>query len=203
MVHDITDRTRAEEALRLSEERVRRKLGSVLSPEGDLGDLELGDIIDPPAVQALLEDFYHFARVGVSLIDLKGEVLVGIGWQDICTNFHRRNPETCRHCVESDLELTRGVPPGEWRLYKCKNNLWDVATPIMVGEEHVGNLFSGQFFFEDEVLDTEFFGAQARRYGFEEEAYLSALERVPRLPRQVPVCYLVRIGPSSACGPSR
>ena len=120
----------------------------------------------------------------MALIDLKGNVLVGVGWQDICTKFHRVHPETCKHCVESDIKLSAGVPPGEFKLYKCKNNMWDIATPIMVGGQHVGNIFSGQFFFEDEPLDYELFRSQARKYGFNEEEYIAALEKVPRLSRE-------------------
>ncbi|WP_281085515.1 PAS domain S-box protein, partial [Methanosarcina acetivorans] len=67
---------------------------------------------------------------------------------------------------------------------RCKNNMWDVATPIVVGGQHVGNIFSGQFFFEDEPLDYELFRAQARKYGFNEEEYIAALEKVPRLSRE-------------------
>jgi polar amino acid transport system substrate-binding protein len=110
-------------------------------------------------------------------------VLVGVGWADVCTKFHRVNPESCAHCVESDIELSAGVPAGEFKLYHCKNHMWDVATPIMVGGKHIGNLFSGQFFFEGEALDYELFRAQARQYGFEETAYMAALERVKRLKR--------------------
>jgi len=61
--------------------------------------------------------------------------------------------------------------------------MWDVATPIMLGERHIGNLFSGQFLFEDETADKPFFIAQARKYGFDEAEYLAALDRVPRVRR--------------------
>ena len=54
----------------------------------------------------------------------------------------------------------------------------------MVGDQHVGNIFSGQFFFEDEPLDYELFRSQARKYGFNEEEYIAALEKVPRLSRE-------------------
>ena len=162
------ERKRLEQALRQSERRVRLKLDSILSPDGDIGNLELADVIDVAAIQSLLDDFYQLARIPLAIIDLKGKVLVGKGWQDICTKFHREHPETCRHCIESDTELTTGVPPGQYRLYKCKNNMWDAATPIMVGGHHLGNVFTGQFFFEDEPLDYESFRAQARRYGFNE-----------------------------------
>jgi PAS domain S-box-containing protein len=141
---------------------------------------ELADIMDGAALQSLLENFYALSGVPVGILDLAGRVLVGVGWQDICTKFHRANPDSCRHCVESDTVLSAGVPAGEFRRYKCKNNMWDIATPIVVGGTHIGNVFMGQFFFEDEPLDYELFRAQARRYGFNEEKYITALEAVPR-----------------------
>jgi len=152
--------------------------------EGDVRTLELADIIDVAEVQMLMNDFHHFAQIPMGIVDVNGRVLVSVGWQRICTQFHRVNPETCRHCVESDTQLSTGVPPGEFRLYKCRNNMWDVATPIMVGNRHVGNVFSGQFFFSDETVDRELFRSQARLYGFDEAAYLAALDAVPRLSRE-------------------
>ncbi len=181
---DITERKRVEEEHREVEERVRRKLESVLKPEGDLGVLELGDIIDVPAFQKLMNDFYAVSHFPMSIVDMKGRVLVGVGWQDICTRFHRVNPETCKLCLESDTQLSAGVARGEFRQYRCKNNLWDIATPIFVAGRQVGNVFSGQFFFDDETVDRAAFRAQARRYHFDEEQYLSALDRVPRLSRK-------------------
>jgi PAS domain S-box-containing protein len=166
-----------------SETRVRRKLDSILSPEGDLGSLDLADLLDIPAVQSLADDVYKLVQIPIFILDLKGIVLVSVGWQEVCTKFHRVHPEACRNCEESDRELSAGVAPGEFKLYKCKNHLWDVVTPIMLGEQQVGNLFSGQFFFSDDTVDYDLFRSQARRYGFDEPEYLAALERVPRLSR--------------------
>lgn len=175
---------KTQDALRASEEHVRLKLDSILSPAGDIGNLEFADIIDVQAIQALVDNLYKFVRLPVGILDLKGKSLIGAGWQDICTRFHRVHPETCGHCLESDLELTKGVPAGEFRLYKCKNGMWDAVTPVMVGGRHMGNLFWGQFFFEDEAVDREFFRAQALKYGFSEEEYLAALAAVPRISRE-------------------
>ncbi|MBC7963440.1 MAG: PocR ligand-binding domain-containing protein, partial [Steroidobacteraceae bacterium] len=181
---DITGRKRAEGALQESEERVRHKLDSILSPEGDIGNLDLADIIDVQSLQSLVDDFYQLTGMPMGLLDIKGKVLVGVGWKEICTKFHRVNPDTCRNCLESDVQLSTGVPHGEYKIYRCKNNLWDVATPVMVGDRHFGNLFMGQFFFEDEPLDYELFRSQARQYGFDQQEYITALEAVPRLNRE-------------------
>ena len=180
---DVSERRRAEEALLESEQRVRRKLESVLSPEGDLGELELADLIDTATFQNQMENFYALTRIPMSIIDLKGKVLVGAGWQDICTKFHRTHPVTLQNCLDSDINLSSGLSQGEKRLYKCQNGMWDMATPISVDRRHVGNIFTGQFFFDDETIDYEFFRAQARKYGFDETQYLAALDRVPRLSR--------------------
>ena len=102
-----------------------------------------------------MDEFFDLTNLPMTITDLKGKVLVGIGWQDICTNFHRVNPETCRLCIESDLELTSNVPVGTFKKYRCKNNMWDIATPIMLGNKSVGNIFMGQFLLDGEKLTTK------------------------------------------------
>ena len=176
--------TESERLIRESEGRVRHKLESLLSPEGDIGTLDLADIINVQEIQSMMDDFYALTHIGNSIIDINGKILVATGWQDICTKFHRVNPETCANCVQSDTFLASGVEPGPVKRYRCKNNMWDIATPIVIGGSHVGNLFTGQFLFEDETVDYEIFRSQAARYGFDESSYLAALDRVPRWNRE-------------------
>lgn len=181
---EIAELKKSEEIARLGEENVRLKLEHILSPEGKLGKLELQDILDVNELQSLMENFYKLTHITVAIIDTAGKVLVGVGWQNICTKFHRVHPDTSKNCLESDTQLTTGIPEGEFKTYKCKNGLWDLATPIIIGGEHMGNLFMGQFFYDNEVVDYDFFRLQAKQFGFDEKAYITALENVPRLNRK-------------------
>ena len=181
---DITKAKRAEEALRQSEATIRNKLKAIIEPEGDIGALELSDIIDTDVLQSIMEDFYQLTGMLGAVVDISGNVLVAVGWQDICTKFHRVHPETCKNCIESDTLLTHGVAPGTFKAYHCKNHMWDIVTPLMIGDRQVGNVFIGQFFYKDEPPDVELFRTQARKYGFDEKEYLTALEKVPRFSRK-------------------
>jgi len=180
LVRTVAEKEQTEKALGESEERARLKLDSILSPDVDIEEEELANILDSKVLQSLMDALYAITKMGIGIIDLKGNVLVGTGWQDICTKFHRVNPETLKNCIESDLVLSSGLKAGEFRAYKCKNNMWDIVTPIFIGKKHVGNVFLGQFFYEDEIPDYEFFAAQADKYGFDKEEYLKAMDAVPR-----------------------
>ncbi|MCB9655031.1 MAG: EAL domain-containing protein [Deltaproteobacteria bacterium] len=146
-------------------------------------ELRLRDILDVEAIQRAMDAFYALTQVGIGIIDLEGEVLVATGWQKICVDFHRTNTETCKNCIESDVFLSAQVGPGEFKAYRCKNNMYDIATPLIVDGRHVGNIFLGQFFFEDEPPDQEVFQRQAQRYGFDEKSYLRVLDETPRWTR--------------------
>lgn len=183
MVHDITERKIAELALKESEQQIRKKLESLLHPEGNLNDLELKDIIDCGEIQTMIEYLFELTSIPVAIIDNKGNVLVGVGWQDICAKFHRVSPASCKNCLASDLQLTTGIQVGEFKLYKCANGMWDIATPLIIGGQHMGNLFMGQFFFDDEEIDVETFKRRAKQYGFNEKEYLNALNHVGRISR--------------------
>lgn len=157
-----------------------------MSADKDHSDkqMHITDFLDKGTIQALMDQFYEVTSLPMSIVDLEGNVLVGIGWQDICTNFHRTNPESLARCLESDLELAKHIPRGEYRLYKCKNNMWDAATPLIIEDKHMGNIFMGQFFFDDETPDEDLFRRQAREYGYDEEAYIEAFRRIPVFSRK-------------------
>ena len=176
---------KAHQELRESEKRVSSKLEAILTPDGEIGELQLEDIVDIPALQSLMDDFNALTDIGIGVIDLNGKVLVQTGWQDICTDFHRQHPETRKNCLDSDTILSKGTEPGQFKAYKCKNNMWDIVTPIYIGEKHIGNIFLGQFLYKEEEPDYDTFRKMARKYGFDKKEYLAALDRVPRWDKEM------------------
>jgi PAS domain S-box-containing protein len=158
-------------------------LTSNLLSDLEMPNQDLANIIDVPSLQSMMNDLYAVTKIGFSVVDLKGNVLASTGGQDLCTKFHRQNPKTLWNCLESDLALSQGIRKGEFRAFKCRNNVWDFVTPLVIWKKHVGNIFSSQFFFEDELIDRELFVKQAEEYGFDKTAYLTALDKVPRMKR--------------------
>ena len=165
-------------------EQLDRDVDSLLTLESNILKKGLSSVLHLPDFQSLFEAFTEATGLVTAILDLEGKVLVATGWQAICTRFHRVHPLTARNCRESDLYLAGNVKPGEFVGYKCKNHLWDVVTPLVIGDHHLGNIYTGQFFYDDEVIDFDAFYDQADQCGFDLDEYLKALESVPRLSRE-------------------
>ncbi|MBF0625861.1 MAG: PocR ligand-binding domain-containing protein [Magnetococcales bacterium] len=145
------------------------------------------DLVDIDQVQALAEANYRASGVPIGIVDREGRILVASGWQEICTGFHRVHPGTCQRCHDSDRYLSDHLaqpPPAGFVEYKCRNGLWDIAMPILVAGRHLATCFLGQFFYAGEQPDRTFFIDQAQEFGFDPQAYLAALDRVPVFSRE-------------------
>ncbi|MBF0343787.1 MAG: PAS domain S-box protein [Nitrospirae bacterium] len=139
---------------------------------------KLSDLFDIGELQDLSESFTKLTGAVTAILDLEGNILTATGWQPVCTRFHRIHPKTAVRCRESDTVLASRLNSGEkYNVYRCKNGLIDVAVPIVIDGIHMGNLFTGQFFFESP--DVEYFMRQAREFGFDEREYFEELSKVP------------------------
>jgi PAS domain S-box-containing protein len=138
----------------------------------------LKDLLDIPRLHDLLDSLNEIHSLPSAIIDTDGTILTATGWQDICTKFHRIHPETEKKCIDSDkhitAELCKQIPD---IVYRCPLGLVDSATPIIIEGKHYGSVFTGQLFIEAPVEAQ--FVEQARRYGFDETAYLAAMRTVP------------------------
>jgi PAS domain S-box-containing protein len=143
-------------------------------------DIDLRSIINIEEIQSIMDDFHFLTGMVTAVLDIKGNIIEATGWKDICTRFHRIHPDTASNCTESDLYLSKNLKPGEYVDYKCKNGLWDVVTPLYVEGKHLGNIYTGQFFYHDDKIDEGFFIRQAQKYGFDRSKYIKALRNIPR-----------------------
>ncbi|NTU50159.1 MAG: PAS domain S-box protein [Desulfobulbaceae bacterium] len=145
--------------------------------------LELKTFLDIPALRQLMNDFSKLTGISLAICDLKGELLIAVGWQEICIKFHQAEPKSAELCRESVACFDQHVFPGSYREYRCKNNLRMLATPIMLGGKQVGNFVLTQLLYAHEETDKAVFRNQAELFGYDETAYLRALDGVPRLSR--------------------
>lgn len=137
------------------------------------------ELVDIEKLRTLFESFTAATGFTTGLVDQQtNEVLIGTGWRDICTKFHRACDASVQHCKSSNKKLTSGLDkPGEIRIDYCENGLIDGSTPIIIEGKHLANLFTGQILFSPP--DIERFKKQAKKFDYDEKAYLEALKKVP------------------------
>ena len=142
-------------------------------------------IVDIGQIKRLLEAHFKITGILSAILDADENILVAVGWQELCTRFHRTHPVASKHCRESDAYIKRHLHDcnNGYLDYRCKNGLRDLAVPIIIRGRHLATFFTGQFFYDDDKPDLDFFRAQAREFGFDEEAYLEAVKRVPVITR--------------------
>lgn len=149
-----------------------------------MGNINFSELVNIPSLEKMSTNLYAAAGIPVGIIGSDGTVYVKTGWQDICTKFHRIHQYTEKFCLISDRYINEHLMDGRYIEYKCLNNMWDIGVPIIIAGEHLATIFLGQFFYEDEIVDTEIFREQALKFGFDENEYLDALNRVPRFSKE-------------------
>ncbi len=138
-------------------------------------EIDIETLLDIPKLQLLMEDFHRFMNIPLAIIDLKGNVLVQSKWSRACTDFHRVHEESCKKCIESDIDISHKLDEGQdFSVYKCSNGLIDCAAPIVINGKHLANFFIGQFVTEEP--DIEFFTNQAKFFGYDVDDYISAIK---------------------------
>lgn len=131
----------------------------------------------------LFDDFYAATGLSVSLIAYANQdVLIRVGWRNLCTEFYRKHSVASQKCRESNKDLVCGLEQtGDYVIRPCQNGIVDGCTPIIVDGIRLADLFIGQLFFEPP--DLNFFRQQAQSYGFDEAAFLASLKDLPIIPQ--------------------
>jgi PAS domain S-box-containing protein len=141
--------------------------------------LKLKELINIDSVKKMAENIYAISGMPMGLVGSDGTIEIAVGWQDICVKYHREHKTTCKNCITSNEEIKKSINKNEHVAYKCLNNMWDIAIPIFISEIHIATVFLGQFFYDDEFIEIEYFRKQAQKFGFNEKEYLEALSKVP------------------------
>lgn len=151
-----------------------------LTPPPSETETPIAELLDLKHLQALLDHFCNSVGIASSIIDLKGTILAATHWQRACADFHRIDKSSCNRCIESDTRLAIQLQQGQkFSVFQCKNGLTDAASPIDIDGRHVANVFIGQFFLRPPDLDV--FRKQAKKLGYDEDAYIKAIQSVPVL----------------------
>ncbi len=141
-------------------------------------EFRLQDLIDIALIQEFQDKLSKLYAIPTGILDNETNILTHSAWQDICINFHRANPESETECRVSDQYIINRIHEKDPIVsYRCFHGLTDSAVPIYIDGKHMGSFFAGQIFLE--TPDIEHFRRQAREYGYDEEAYLQALAKVP------------------------
>lgn len=141
------------------------------------------DLINITALKKMAESLYEAAGIPIGIVGINGDIYLSVGWQEICVKYHRKNPVTCERCKISDRYIDEHINEymknGKYIAYKCLNNLWDAGIPLVISDQHIATIHLGQFFYDDEIVDENYFIRQAKEFGFDESGYLAALKKIP------------------------
>ena len=143
------------------------------------GQYRFEDLVDIEQLRSIFEKFSTATGFTTGLVSYPDQkLLIGTGWRDVCTKFHREYNSSNIHCTTSNIELTSQLKAKkEMCICKCQSGLIDGATPIIVDGVHIANLATGQILFEQP--DMEMFQKQGEAYGYDVESYLKAVRETP------------------------
>ncbi|MEA3282725.1 MAG: PocR ligand-binding domain-containing protein [Euryarchaeota archaeon] len=140
------ERKRAEEALRESEDRLRVRLDYILSPDKDVKNVSLTDLIDVTDLQQIQDAFSAANNVASIISDIDGTPITKAsnfcGVCDIIRSTEKGNI----NCIKSDRVLGEKakarMKPTYEQCLSC--GFVDASAPIIVGGEHIANWLIGQ-----------------------------------------------------------
>lgn len=135
------------------------------------------DLVDVPAFARMLASFFRATGIPNGVVDASGELISLAAGDNACTLFHRANPGSEEQCRKSNVAIMRNLREGCVAGGPCLNGLMDYATPVVIEGRQLATLFLGQVLHEPP--DMEFFREQARKFGYDEVAYLKAIAGMP------------------------
>ncbi len=140
-------------------------------------NFKIVDLIDIEEFKKVLDSFYNLTGIPNGLLSNDAQIIAKSGWSDACELFHRLNPQSNKDCLLNNKDWIYTLKEKEVISTSCKNGLLTYATPIIIQNQPIAILFLGQVL--DNSFNIDFFKEQSLRFGFDEEAYIQTIKKIP------------------------
>jgi hypothetical protein len=146
VLHDVTDKHLLQEELSQNTDLLQSKLDTLLSPDREIMDLKIQEILPVEKLQTIQDAFALANNVASVITDPEGNPITEPSNFTRACFLIRQSPEGRRRCFLSDQELGRKsqltLKPV---IEKCKGcGFIDAAAPIIISGKHVANWLIGQ-----------------------------------------------------------
>lgn len=140
--------------------------------------LSIYEMVDLDVLKKMVTSLYEATGIAVGILDDKGILLVSAGWRSFCMKYHSSSSEAQRRCNSSFNYIINNVWKGPL-FYKCQNGLNEIGVPVNVDGFHVATIIIGQFWFDYDNINENYFIQQANMYGLDHNEYINAIKSLP------------------------
>ncbi len=168
---DLTERKRAEEAL-------RRQVLALTQPLDSPASIRFVDLFNLEDIQRIQDTFAESMNVASIITTPEGVPLTNpSNFCRLCREVIRKTEKGLANCYASDAVLGRLNLEGPTIKPCLSGGLWDAGASISVGGQHIANWLIGQV--KNEALDEDAMLRHADEIGADAEEFRAALAEVP------------------------
>lgn len=115
--------------------------------------VHLTDLVSKEILEDIAIKFYKATKMSILITDYQGRPITSMEYFIPLCQKIRMIPELCKKCMSSDayagLEASINRTP---HIYQCHSGLIDVSIPIIINNDYVGLILTGQVLLRDEDM---------------------------------------------------
>lgn len=139
---------------------------------------KFSELVDMDELQKFMESFYSITGITCIIKDNDNKPVDINKYKNVCEDFDIVNSLKQMRCSEAENKIKAQIKMGKsYAVCRCKNNLVYMGASIIINEETIAILFSGQVFSKEP--DIEYFKRQANELKINEEEYIKAVKKIP------------------------